>query len=244
MLKRTPIVVANWKMYKTGAEAQKFLTQVKGQLVPSVKVFIAPPFTALPVMAAQKVQGIELGAQNMHEAEEGAFTGEISAGMLKEAGARFVILGHSERRRLFYETDALIHQKLKRAFSSQLLPILCIGETLEERESGKTFEILSHQLKTALSGLAPAELILAYEPVWAIGTGKTATPEVAQEAHQFCRGVLKKLWGKETSILYGGSVTPETVLLLAKQPDIDGSLVGGASLDPVKFIQIIQGFSL
>ena len=244
MLKRTPIVVANWKMYKTGAEAQKFLTQVKGKLPPAVKVFIAPSFTALPILGAQGFKDVVIGAQNMHEAEEGAFTGEVSASMLKDAGARFVILGHSERRRLFHETDGLIHQKLKRAFASQLLPILCIGETLEEREAGKTFEVLSHQLKTALEGLDPAELILAYEPVWAIGTGKTATPEVAQEAHHFCRGLLKKLWAKETSILYGGSVTPETATLLAKQPDIDGALVGGASLDPVKFIQIIQGFSL
>jgi triosephosphate isomerase len=246
MLKRIPIIVANWKMYKTGAEAQEFLTQIEGKLVPSAKVFIAPSFTALPVMKA--AQGIIIGAQNMHEADEGAFTGEISARMLKEAGAKFVILGHSERRRLFHETDVIVHQKLKKAFSSQLLPILCIGETLEDRESGKTLDVLSYQLKTALTGLAPAELILAYEPVWAIGTGKTATPEIAQEAHHFCRGLLKKLWGEDhaakTHILYGGSVTPETASALAKQPDIDGALVGGASLDPAKFIQIIQGFSV
>jgi len=245
MLKRTPIIAANWKMYKTGAEAQEFLTQMKGKLTSSVKVFIAAPFTALSSMASQE---IVIGAQNMHEAEEGAYTGEISARMLKASGAKFVILGHSERRRLFHETDAIIHQKLKRAFSSQLLPILCIGETLEERESRKTFDVLSHQLQTALSGLPPADLILAYEPVWAIGTGKTATPEIAQEAHQFCRGVLKKLWGEDfagkTSILYGGSVTPETSASLAKKPDIDGALVGGASLDAAKFIQIIQGFSV
>jgi triosephosphate isomerase len=245
MLKRIPIIAANWKMYKTGAEAQEFLTQIKGKTASSVKVFIAPSFTALPMM---KAQGVVLGGQNMHEAEEGAFTGEISARMLKDAGAQFVILGHSERRRLFHETNALIHQKLKKALSSQLLPILCIGETLEEREAKKTFDILSTQLKTALAGISPAELILAYEPVWAIGTGKTATPEIAQEAHQFCRSFLKKLWGEEsaakTHILYGGSVTPETASALAKQPDIDGALVGGASLDAAKFIQIIQGFSV
>jgi triosephosphate isomerase len=184
----------------------------------------------------------------MYQADEGAFTGEISARMVKEAGAKFVILGHSERRRLFHETDATVHQKLKKAFSSHLLPILCVGETLEEREAGKTFDVLSHQLKTALAGLTPAEMILAYEPVWAIGTGKTATPEIAQEAHHFCRGLLKKLWGEEQAakihILYGGSVTPETAHALAKQPDIDGALVGGASLDAAKFIQIIQGFSV
>jgi triosephosphate isomerase len=245
MLKRTPIVAANWKMYKTGAEAQEFLTQIKGKIASSVKVFIAPAFTALPLMASKEVV---LGGQNMHEAEEGAFTGEISARMLKDAGAKFVILGHSERRRLFHETDALIHQKLKRAVSSGLLPILCVGETLQERDGKKTFDILSTQLKTALAGISSTELILAYEPVWAIGTGQTATPEVAQEAHLFCRSFLKKLWGEEfadkTPILYGGSVTPETALSLAKQPDIDGALVGGASLDAAKFIQIIQGFSL
>lgn len=246
MLKRTPIIAANWKMHKTGAEAQEFLTQIRGKLASGVKVFIAPPFTAMPVMNI--FPGVVIGAQNMHQADEGAFTGEISAQMLKEAGAKFVILGHSERRRLFHETDATVHQKIKKAFSSHLLPILCIGETVEDREAGKTFDVLSHQLKTALAGLSPTELILAYEPVWAIGTGKTATPEIAQEAHHFCRDLLKKLWGEDhankTHILYGGSVTPETAPALALQPDIDGALVGGASLDAAKFIQIIQGFSV
>ena len=245
MSKRVPIIAANWKMYKTGAEAQEFLTQIKGKIGSSVKVFIAPSFTALPVMKSQE---IVLGGQNMHEAEEGAFTGEISARMLKDAGAKFVILGHSERRRLFHEADALIHQKVKKAISSGLLPILCVGETLEEREAKKTFDVLSTQLKIALEGVSPVEIVLAYEPVWAIGTGLAATPEIAQEAQQFCRSFLKKLWGEDyaakTPILYGGSVTPETALALAKQPDIDGALVGGASLDAAKFIQIIQGFSL
>lgn len=243
MLKRTPIIVANWKMHKTGAEAQEFLTQIQGKIPSSVKVFIAPPFTALSVM---KPQGVVLGGQNMHEADEGAFTGEISARMLKAAGAQFVLLGHSERRRLFHETDHLIHQKLQKAISSQLIPVLCIGETLEERRAKKTFDVLSTQLKAALTRISPAEIVLAYEPVWAIGTGQTATPEMAQEVHQFCRSFLQKLWGEEiaakTSILYGGSVTPETAPALAKQPDIDGALVGGASLDAAKFIQIIQGF--
>ncbi|HEX2579890.1 MAG TPA: triose-phosphate isomerase [Rhabdochlamydiaceae bacterium] len=245
MPKRIPIVAANWKMYKTGAEAQEFLTQIEGKIPSSVKVFIAPPFTALPVM---KPQGTVLGGQNMHEAEEGAFTGEISARMLKAAGAQFVLLGHSERRRLFHETDQLIHQKLQKAVSSQLLPILCIGETLEERQAKKTFDVLSTQLETALSGISPTEIVLAYEPVWAIGTGQTATPKIAEEAHQFCRSFLKKFWGEESaakiSILYGGSVTPETAPALAQQPDIDGALVGGSSLDAAKFIQIIQGFAL
>lgn len=246
MVKRVPIIAANWKMYKTGTEAREFLSQIQGKTASSVKVFIAPSFTALPLLKGNS--GIVLGAQNMHEADEGAFTGEVSARMLKDAGAQFVILGHSERRRLFHETDPVIHQKLKKATLSQLIPILCIGETLEEREAGKTFDLLTLQLKTALGGLTPSQLILAYEPVWAIGTGKTATPEIAQEAHQFCRGLLKKMLGQDfaekTSILYGGSVTPETAPSLAKQPDIDGALVGGASLDAAKFIQIIQGFSV
>ncbi len=250
MPKKIPIIAANWKMYKTGAETEAFLDLFKVKLPPAaIKIFIAPSFTALPIAhEAAKGTAVVIGGQNMHEADEGAFTGEISARMLKDAGAKFVILGHSERRRLFHETDAIIHQKLKKALSSQLTPILCVGETLEDRESKKTFDILSHQLEQALSGIAPAELILAYEPVWAIGTGKTATPEIAQEAHHFCRGLLKKLWGEDhaakTHILYGGSVTPETAPALAKQPDIDGALVGGASLDVAKFIQIIQGFSL
>lgn len=246
MTKRVPIIAANWKMHKTGAEAENFLNVLKDELPhPLVKILVAPAFTALSrASAAAQGSPIVIGAQNMHEAEEGAFTGEISARMIKEAGARFVILGHSERRHLFHETDALIHQKLKKAFSSQLIPILCVGETLEQRESGKTFDVLSRQLKTALEGSSPAELILAYEPVWAIGTGKTATPEIAGEAHQFCRNLLTQLWGKDqqTSILYGGSVTPESALALAKQPEINGALVGGASLDVHKFIQIIQGF--
>jgi len=246
MLKRVPIIAANWKMHKTGAEAESFLNLLKAQL-PSfeVNIFVAPSFTALSkASAAAEGSPIVIGAQNMHEAEEGAFTGEISARMIQDAGARFVILGHSERRYLFHETDAMVHQKLKKAFSSQLLPILCVGETLEQRESGKTFDVLSRQLKTALEGCNPAELVLAYEPVWAIGTGKTATPEIAAEAHQFCRSFVTKLWGgdQQLSILYGGSVTPETASALAKQPEINGALVGGASLDAHKFIQIIQGF--
>jgi triosephosphate isomerase len=246
MTKRAQIIAANWKMHKTGVEAEEFLNKLNSQLPnPSVKIFVAPSFTALSRASALKSPAL-IGAQNMHEADEGAFTGEVSARMLKEAGARFVILGHSERRHLFHETDALIQKKLKKALTSQLLPILCIGETLEERESGKTFEVLTRQLKTALEGSAPAEIILAYEPVWAIGTGKTATPEIAAEAHRYCRDLLKKIWGEnagaKTSILYGGSVTPENISGLAKQPDIDGALVGGASLDVHKFIQIIQGF--
>ncbi len=246
MSNRNPIIAANWKMYKTGVEAETFIRALKKDLPnPSCQVFIAPPFTALPLIS--RSEPYVIGAQNMHEAEEGAYTGEISATMLKDAGARFVILGHSERRRLFHETDERIHLKLKQALTHHLLPILCVGETLEKRQEGKTFDVLAAQLKTALGNIPPGDLVIAYEPVWAIGTGKTATPEIAQEAHRFCRGVIEEVWGKKisekTPILYGGSVTPETASGLALQPDIDGALVGGASLDVTKFIKIIQGFN-
>lgn len=249
MVKNTPIIAANWKMYKTGMEAEVFLTTFLAQLpASSARVFLAPSFTALsPVVSKAQGSFVEIGAQNLHEADEGAYTGEISASMLKAAGVSFVLIGHSERRRLFGETDARIHLKVKQALSHTLLPVLCIGETLEEREAGKTQDVLAHQLQIALAGLSPADLVLAYEPVWAIGTGKSATPEMAAEAHHFCRTLLEKLWGKkqalQTPILYGGSVTPQTAPLLASQAGIDGALVGGASLEVHKFIQIIQGFS-
>ena len=236
-------------MYKTRGEAQEFIRKLK--LPAGVKVLITPPFTALAAVAelnSAVLATVLVGAQNMHEAEEGAFTGEISARMIKDAGGKFVLLGHSERRRLFHETDAKINLKFQKATSSGLLPVLCVGETLEERQGGKTHQVLSHQIKTALQDLPPAEFVLAYEPVWAIGTGQTATPEIAEEAHVYCRGLIGKLWGQEfaekTPILYGGSVTPETAPALAKQPNIDGALVGGASLDVNKFTQIINGFSL
>ena len=246
---RVPIIAANWKMYKTGEEAQKFLRALYEQLPePTVMILIALPFTSLlPAALVAEEMSYLLGAQNMHEADEGAFTGEISATMIKEVGASFVIIGHSERRRLFHESDETVHKKLKKAFAADLLPLLCVGETLEERETGKTMAVLERQLKFALGDCPPADLVIAYEPVWAIGTGKTATPALAEEAHAFCRSLLDQLWGKEaadrTSILYGGSVTPESVSELAKQPHIDGVLVGGASLDVEKFLKIIQGFT-
>ncbi|HNA62770.1 MAG TPA: triose-phosphate isomerase [Rhabdochlamydiaceae bacterium] len=248
-MSRIPIIAANWKMYKTGEEAQKFFQELYQRLPePTVMVFIAPSFTALlPCAIAAEEMSYLLGAQNMHGADEGAFTGEVSANMIREVGASFVIIGHSERRRLFHESDEIIHQKMKKAFSADLLPLLCIGETIEEREAGKTMAVLEKQLKIALGTCPPADLVIAYEPVWAIGTGKTATPAIAEEAHAFCRLLLGELWGKEsaekTPILYGGSVTPETASELAKQPNIDGALVGGASLDVEKFLKIIEGFT-
>ena len=202
------------------------------------------PFTAL-FTASEAAEGtsIMIGAQNMHDAEEGAFTGEISSRMLQDAGSRFVLIGHSERRHLFGESNAFIARKLKRALASGLKPILCIGETEAEREQGRTQEVLNRQLLESLPD-HPADLILAYEPVWAIGTGKTATAEIAEEAHAFCRSFLSEKWGasaaRKIPILYGGSVKPDNIKGLTQKPNINGALVGGASLNPQTFAEIIS----
>lgn len=247
MKTRVPIIAANWKMHKTASEAKLFIETLIAKLPPVLaQIFIAPPFTALHAAAgACKTPKVLIGAQNMHEKEFGAYTGEISATLLKEAGARFVILGHSERRHLFHEENAQINQKLKTALKEGLLPILCVGETERERAEGKTAEVISAQLEACLKEISPSEIILAYEPVWAIGTGITATPEMAEKTHLLCREFLSAFWGESAAerinILYGGSVTPETAAALFKQPNIDGALVGGASLQCDKFIQIIQG---
>jgi len=246
---RTPIIVGNWKMHHTIQQAQEFIRTLAHVTHHSSKrIFIATPFTAIRGSAeVAKGTNIVIGAQNMHEAESGPFTGEVSAEMIKEAGARFVLLGHSERRHLFHETNELINRKMKRTFvhsqRDRLLPILCIGETLKERESGQIKRVLCLQLEACLKEIDPIEMVLAYEPVWAIGTGQTATPQIAEEAHLICREFLTNLWGQSTAerinILYGGSVTPETAFELFGQPNIDGGLIGGASLDVKKFIQII-----
>jgi triosephosphate isomerase len=209
---------------------------------------LAVPFTAITdsVRATEKTS-LLIGAQNMHEAKEGAFTGEISSQMLKEAGAQFVLLGHSERRQIFKESNEIIHRKVRRAFEDQIQPVLCIGETLEQREKKQTVSVLFEQLEIALALCTEKEighLIVAYEPVWAIGTGRTATPEIAQQVHAACREWFKKKWGKENAeimpLLYGGSVKPENTQSLLEQPDIDGVLVGGASLDPSTFAKIVN----
>ncbi len=242
-------IVGNWKMYKTAREATDFI----GELIPKVErakvnIFLSVPFTSIaPAVHFAKETNIVIGAQNMNDAREGAFTGEIAGLMLKEAGAAFVILGHSERRHIYGESDPLIHRKVVRALQDDLIPILCVGETGKEREKGETEKVLKRQLHAALEGIPKedaSKVILAYEPVWAIGTGKTATPKLAQEAHSFCRSVLEDLLGKkraaEISILYGGSVKPENVKELISQKDIDGVLVGGASLDPENFAEIVH----
>ncbi len=239
--------IGNWKMYKTAREATDYIEH----LLPLVKncepsIYLSVPFTSIASASTfAKNTNVVIGAQNMNDVREGAFTGEIAGLMLKEAGAEFVLLGHSERRQIFGETDALIHRKLIRAFQDDIQPILCVGETLEERDSGKMEEVLTVQITAALDGVPKEEtsrLILAYEPVWAIGTGRAATAEMAEEAHAFCRSVLAKILGKkasgEISIVYGGSVKVENSSEIIAQKNVDGVLVGGASLDPKTFAKI------
>jgi triosephosphate isomerase len=248
---RKKILAANWKMNMTQAESAAFVKSVLldvGDLT-DVEVVIIPPFTAIAkvVEALGTSQNIKVGAQNMHWEANGAFTGEVSAALLRDLFVRYVILGHSERRRLFGETDEIVNRKARAAHESALRPIVCIGETLEQRDKGNVEKILSIQLRGSLAGLDEKELqetVIAYEPVWAIGTGRNATPEQAQEAHAFIRHTLREISDDTTAdrvrIQYGGSVKPENAGELMSQPDIDGALVGGASLDPRSFVQIVK----
>lgn len=250
---RRPFIAGNWKMNLTLRESADLIKAILAGLPAprsgrEPEIMIAPPFTSL-AMAADLLKGssVQLGAQNMHWEASGAFTGEISPVQLKDVGCAHVILGHSERRRLFGETDAIVRKKLQTALTHKLVPVVCIGETLEEREAGRTFKVLETQIKGSLGGFAPKDLsnlVAAYEPVWAIGTGKTATPDQAQEAHAFIRKELAGIYGKTLAdsvrILYGGSVTPDNIDSLMAQPDLDGALVGGASLKPASFLRIIQ----
>jgi len=248
-LPRKKFIAGNWKMNMTSSEVSPYLDVFRQETdkINNIDIAIIPPFTAL-AKASEILGGtqkIRLGAQNFSPEAKGAYTGEISATMLRDLFVRYVLVGHSERRRLFGETDELAHRKVVTALKSELRPILCIGETLEERQAGQEKSILEAQLRGALHGLTPEqleEIIIAYEPVWAIGTGLTATPDQAQEAHQFIREHLKTSSGGEiadkTRILYGGSVTADNARELLSQPDIDGALVGGASLDPRSFAEI------
>jgi len=247
---RSTLIVGNWKMYKTLAESREYIAHLK-PLVKDVKslVYLAVPFTALHASAeAAKGSKIVIGAQNVSEHAQGAYTGEIAVEMVKEAGAQFVIIGHSERRKYFHEDDAIVNRKVKKVLEQGLQPIMCIGETLEMREKGEAEKVLQHQLLHGLEGVSVshvAGLIVAYEPIWAIGTGKQATPEIAENTQRFCRGIIAEKWGKAVAdkliILYGGSVKPENAQEILKQPDIDGLLVGGASLSAQSFSQIIEG---
>jgi len=247
---RRPFIAGNWKMHKTIREAVDFANQLKNAQrgYDEREVVIAPPFPALyPVAEVLMDSGIRLSAQNLHEKPEGAYTGEVSAGMLIDAGCEYVIVGHSERRTLFGEKNDVINRKLKAALSFGLMPIFCIGEILEEREEGRTFAVVEQQIKEGLNNLTTDDirrLLIAYEPVWAIGTGKTATPEQAQEVHAFIRDVMGKAYGGDVSVdiavIYGGSVNPGNIGGLMAQEDIDGALVGGASLDIDSFVRIIR----
>ena len=248
---RTKFVCGNWKMHKTVAEAValvKDLSAGLGEAAGKVQVAVAPAFTALhPVAQALRGTALEVSGQDVYWEAQGAFTGEVSAPMLAEIGCRHVIVGHSERRQLFGETDETVRRKVGAVLSANLLPIVCVGETLAEREAGRTLDVVGRQVRAGLAGIpsAPlAALTVAYEPVWAIGTGKTATSAQAQEVHAAIRKILRDLGGSSAAdavrIQYGGSVKPENAQELMSQPDIDGALVGGASLDPDDFRQIIR----
>lgn len=243
---RRPFIAANWKMNKTAPEAVDFVHS----FLPSVKdindadIVIAPPFTALHAVSG-KIKGtnVALAAQNVYCEEKGAFTGEVSPGMLKDAGCEYVIIGHSERRQYFHESDEIINKKIKIVQSNGLKAIFCIGETLSQREAGGTFEVLNSQIENGLKDVDASGIVTAYEPVWAIGTGKTATQDQAQEAHLHIRKRLRNLVGEaaeKIQILYGGSVTPENVDSLMACPDVDGALVGGASLKSESFEKIVR----
>jgi triosephosphate isomerase len=246
---RRPILAANWKMHLTRPEARDFVADFLPRVADAsaAEIVIAPPYPLLDCVG-QCLAGsaVSLAAQNVHPAERGAFTGEVAVAMLVEIGCRYVIVGHSERRALFGESDAFVASKAAALLSHGLLPIVCVGETLEDRESGRTFDVLGAQIDGSLAevpGERAAEIVVAYEPVWAIGTGRTATPEIAQQTHAFVRERLRERFGgagDRIRIQYGGSVKPENIGVLMSQPDIDGALVGGASLEPASFAKIVH----
>ena len=247
---RTPIIAVNWKLNKTISEAVALTTALKALVVDEtgVEIIVAPPFTALAaVNDVIANSNIHLAAQDVYSEDSGAFTGEVSAPMLKDVGCDYVIIGHSERRQYFGETNESVNQKAKAALAHDLKPIICVGEQLEEREAGQTEAVIEDHVTGGIAGLSATELlscVIAYEPVWAIGTGKTATPDQAQEVHNFIRGLLTKAYAVEVAsqvcIQYGGSVKPENAAELMAQPDVDGALVGGASLEAESFAQIVK----
>jgi triosephosphate isomerase len=248
---RKKIIAANWKMNMTQGEAARFVDTFLLDIgeINDVDVVIVPPFTAIARVteALGKANNIKVGAQNMYWEKSGPFTGEISAALLRDLFVHYVVLGHSERRTFFGETDEIVNRKVRAAHAATLRPIVCIGETLEQRDKGNVEKILSIQLRGSLAGLNPKELqetVIAYEPIWAIGTGRNATPDQAQDAHAFIRHTLREMVDAATAervrVQYGGSVKPENARELMSQPDIDGALVGGASLDPRSFAQIVK----
>ena len=251
-MSRKVIIAGNWKMNKTAAEGRALVEALKplvADVCPSkADIVVCPPFTTIAaVVEAVRGSNIKVGAQNVHWAESGAFTGEISAAMLKELGIDYVIIGHSERRQYFGETDATVNSRVKAALAAGLLPIICVGELLEEREGGRTEQVLSAQLEGGLAGLTGEDMrkiVIAYEPVWAIGTDKTATPEMAELTHNFIRCTLNDMFGKEIGegvrIQYGGSMKAENAGALVAQPNIDGGLIGGAALKAESFAALIH----
>ncbi len=250
MNKRIPLIAGNWKMNKTVGETVELVTQLKQKLsdVKNREILVCPPFTSL-IVAKEVIKNsnIKLGAQNMYFEKSGAYTGEISSLMLKDIGCEYIIIGHSERRQYFGETDESVNKKMKAAFENSIIPIVCVGETLQQREQNEAFEVIERQVKTGLTGLTgeePKIIVIAYEPVWAIGTGKTATPQQAEEVHAFIRKIYSEMYGKDAAesvrILYGGSVKPDNVSEIMRQPDIDGALVGGASLKADDFIKLVR----
>jgi triosephosphate isomerase len=248
---RTPFIAGNWKMFKTVREAVAFATELRALVKngSGVEMVVAPPFTAIQAVAAVLAgSNVGVAAQDLHWENEGAFTGEVSGAMIAEAGARYVIIGHSERRQYFGETDATVNRKVGAAIAAGLTPIVCIGETLEEREANRTLRVLDRQMASGLAGLAGAQiaaLIVAYEPVWAIGTGRNATAAQAQEVHAHVRMRLLEQFGSRAAeacrVIYGGSVKPENIAELIAQVDVDGALVGGASLKVASFGAIASG---
>ena len=246
---RIPLIAGNWKMYKTVAETVKYVKELRALVkdLDGVEIVVAPPFTAVHAAAeAARSSNVVIAAQDLHWEREGAFTGEVSASMIREAGAEYVIIGHSERRTLFGETDAAVNQKVVAAFAAGLTPIACIGETLDQRERDETFDVLDRQVRQGLDTLTAdqiGQLVIAYEPVWAIGTGRNATAAQAAEAHGHIRKRLRQWFGPESAelchVIYGGSVKPDNIADLIAQPDVDGALVGGASLDVRGFLEIV-----
>jgi len=246
---RKTIIAGNWKMYKNLKDGQELAVALRRDLykIENVDIVICPPFTLLAYLAdALETSNIAVGGQDLYWQEEGAFTGEVSPSMLKDAGCRYVIIGHSERRQFFGETNEAVNKKIKAALKCGLTPIVCVGENLQEREANNTFKVIEDHINNGLLDISASDvlqLVIAYEPVWAIGTGKTATGEQAQEVHKFIRDLLKKNYGKEVAdsvrIQYGGSVKPENITELMNKPDVDGALVGGASLKAESFTAIV-----